>query len=228
MPRFAQVLSIAACLTATSPVLAETTETTLQEPSIIGASDPAADRGTDDGSPATLIGPGDRVAIGGFGSLGMRYARMLDRNTALPCADGGLLIDHAMSIGAGGCGLATAVDADAVTSRPLVEGRFNFGYGGGIVRYHFLSRELVNVSIGTMVGGGAIVFEEINREDDDPYVDTVFVFEPEAGVHLNVTRWMRVSAVGSYRLVGGADTEDVSNGDLSGIAAGGSVQFGWF
>ena len=198
----------------------------LLDPGVPSQPDPSTDRGVSD-APDVLLGPGDRVTFTGFGGFDARYSRMLGLNAGVVCVEGGVILNHALSLGIGGCGLASYVGAEDVAGLSRADGRMEFGYGGAAIRYHLMSKEVVNVSIGALLGAGTITFDE-DTQGDDSYTDNVFVFEPQLGVHLNVTRWMRVAATGGYRLVSGVETEGMDNGDLSNLAVGGNVQFGWF
>jgi hypothetical protein len=111
----------------------------------------------------------------------------------------------------------------------------HFGYGGAIVRYHFFSQEMTNVSVGALLGAGGLViatWDGEGRDWDADYShkrsDAVFVFEPQVGGHMNVTRWLRVGISAGYRLVSGVNTEGLSSGDLAGPTLGGTVMGGWF
>lgn len=113
--------------------------------------------------------------------------------------------------------------------------RINLGYGGLKLRYHFLSRQVVNVAIGATIGGGGV---QVSPWDHDAEPDdgnpprmrgSFFVFEPEAAVYVNFTRWARAGLVGGYRIASGLEKNAyVNNSDVSGINAGATLQFGWF
>jgi len=217
---------IAIALVAVPYTAAAQTPSAVADPGSPTHADPTFDRGAPDG-PDVLLGPGDRLTFTGFGGMDVRYSRMLDRDAAFVCVEGGMILDHALSIGIAGCGLANEVDAADATGRPYADGRIDLGYGGAAIRYHFMAKEMVNLSVGAIVGAGTISFDD-GAQDDDEYTDGVFVFEPQVGVHLNVTRWMRLAATGGYRVVRGVETDNMDDGALSNLAVGGNVQFGWF
>lgn len=182
----------------------------------------------DPDAPATLIGSSDRITLGGFGGVGAYYSRVAGNNAALVCGEGALLINHAFSVGAGGCGLASEINV-RVTTPAGGRDRLHFGYGGFIGRYHFFSREVVNVSLGAMIGAGGLYVGPLDHDfDTDHSSDTMFVFQPEIGVNLNITRWFRAGVTGGYRAVGGVDTDYLTEAKLSGPVAGAHLQFGWF
>jgi hypothetical protein len=186
-----------------------------------------------DGGPRTLFEANGRHAFGGFGGLDVAYTRFAGIDASQICGEGAFLVDHALSIGGAGCGIAARIDAQQYGSVIHAPGdRLEFGYGGLALRYHFFAREMFNVSVGTVIGAGAVSIT--NRAYDDGYhdghaksIDAVFVMEPRVIAFLNLTRWARVGVFGGYRIVTGSDTLNLPSSDLGGPTAGGTVQFGW-
>jgi hypothetical protein len=180
-------------------------------------------------------GHGD-YAFGGMGGVGVMYTRIAGKNAPLVCGEGAVIIDHALTLGGGGCGLPRLLKArDYSFADYDADDRMTFGYGGAIIRYHFRSRQLVNYSVGALVGAGGLTTGSWSKKDGDwennfkdQRNDAVFVFEPQAGAHINITRWLRAGAVVGYRLVSGVDTKGLSSSQLSGVTAGGQLQAGWF
>lgn len=185
--------------------------------------------------PATLFGNSNRHEIGGFGALEGGYTRMVGRDLSLWCVEGAFIVDHTVSVGGAACGVAPRISGSAygdVVHAP--DDRLEIGYGGLAVRYHLLSRELMNVSLGATIGGGAVA---ITNRSDVAYpggrnyaksTDGFFSLEPRMAGYLNLTRWARVGAFIGYRFAGGIDTANLSSKDISGPTLGGTVQFGWF
>jgi len=180
---------------------------------------------SEDEPPATLFGGDQAVVFGGFGGLNVRYTRVLGNDAVWVGGEGALLLNHAFSVGAGGGGIANEIN-------PTKQTRLDFGYGGLILRYHFFSSEIVNFAVGGLIGAGSIGVHDRNLDADqvdwEEVGETVFVFEPELGLYLNVTRWMRIGLTGGYRFVSGVEKNDLSETDVRGAAGGGAVQFGWF
>jgi hypothetical protein len=87
-----------------------------------------------------------------------------------------------------------------------------------------------------MIGGGGLA-QSYNRWDDDNdwqddgdhhfAEDRFFVVQPTAHAELNVTHWMRLRGTVGYRWTSGI-SKDYSDGDFSGLVAGGGVIFGGF
>lgn len=176
-------------------------------------------------APETLFGGDKEVVFGGFGGLNVRYTRVLGHDSVWVGGEGALLLNHAFSVGGGGGGIANEI-------HPTTGTRLEFGYGGLILRYHFFSSEIVNFAVGGLIGAGSIgvIDRDVAREDVkwEEVGEAVFVLEPELGLFLNITRWMRVGVTGGYRFVSGVEKNDLSETDVRGAAGGGAIQFGWF
>ncbi len=191
-----------------------------------------------DKGPATLINPAANYAIGALGGLGVNYTRMVGKDAASVCLEAGVIIDHALSLGGGGCGIVTRASAEAYGPEPHdANDRLNFGYGGAIVKYHFFSREVANLSVGALLGAGGVSIATYEGpgwpdEDDDDYhhkrTEAVFVFEPQVGGYVNLTRWLRAGVTAGYRVVSGVDTQGLDESDFRGPSIGGQMQAGWF
>jgi hypothetical protein len=203
-------------------------------PTLAEAAPPPPPRRTE---PATLFDSTTDFAIGGFGGLAVQYTRFAGTNAAQVCLEGALIIDHALTFGGGGCGITSMVDGTGYGEAPHYDDdRLTFGYGGAIIRYHFLSRELANVSIGALIGAGGVTVGRWGGSSGNDWEENfterrseaVFVFEPQLGGHLNITRWMRVGASAGYRLVGGTEMKGLSSSDLNGPTLGGHLHLGWF
>lgn len=197
------------------------------------APSPPPKQKTYDGPP-TLIDFSIDYAIGGYGGVGVMYTRFVNSGVPQVCGEGAVLLDHVLEIGGGGCGITASVDASAYGPEPHQSGdRMRFGYGGGLIRYHFFSHSKVNLGVGALIGAGGISIGVPNDNDDTgEYThlrsEAVFVFEPHVGAYSNVTRWLRIGAIVGYRLVSGVDMKNLSNSDFSAPTLGGVVQGGWF
>ncbi len=198
------------------------------------ASPPPAPRPKDD-APATLFASGQDYAIGGFGGLGVMYTRFAGSDRPLVCGEGAVIIDHRFTLGGGGCGIAAMMDGSKYGNHGTGD-RMSFGYGGAIVRYHFFSRKALNVAVGGLIGAGGLEIASYKGTGDTSdwnnyngkHPDVVFVVEPQIGGYANLTRWLRVGAVGGFRFVSGVDTKGLKASDLMGPTLGGQIQGGWF
>jgi hypothetical protein len=196
------------------------------------AAAPAGAQPSAAGAPPT----GDQVLVsrhvqnGGYGGPDVRFTRLTGDFAVLIGARGGWIINHSFRLGAAGYGSASRRLPAGYT---LPSGRaagLEFGYGG--VDFGWVSQpsRLVHLTLGTLVGGGAVGYNDPAHRDEGwtgPR-DGFFVVEPAAEAELNVTRNVRVGVGGSYRFVTGARLASVRNADLSGPAGTLTVRFGRF
>jgi hypothetical protein len=91
----------------------------------------------------------------------------------------GLMMDHKFLIGVGGYGLATPE-------------YIPMGYGGIVMEYLPWSDRVAHISFAGLVGAGGL------------YANSFFVAEPEVRLNVNVNKWLRLTAGGGYRFIGGA------------------------
>lgn len=179
--------------------------------------------------PPTLLGS-KQVHVGGYGGPAISYTRVLDSHGVLVGGEAALLVDHRLAIGGAGYGLVNRVRGpDAADG---TESRLQMGYGGLMVRYHVLTGTLVYFSAGTLIGAGGVAFTEYDGtdwddEDFDHDENSFFVLEPALGVHMNLTRWARLSLTAAYRVVNGVETRGLDDSDISGPSFGANMQFGW-
>jgi hypothetical protein len=188
---------------------------------------------TDSGAPATLFASNSK--LDGYGALGVMYTRFAGRDAAELCGEGGLTIDRTLTLGLAGCGIARTIKTTKLDPTEDARYRTAFGYGGAVVRYHFFSQKVYNLSLGTVIGAGMVAADDWDEHHDDranndgPHrVDWVFIVEPQIGGYVNVVRWLRMGATVGYRFVSGVDTKGLSASDLAAPTVGLQAQVGWF
>jgi hypothetical protein len=184
---------------------------------------------TQDDRPPLLFG--DDFDVGGYGGLDVMYSRMFGQSGALVGLSGALLLDHRLSLGVAGYGWTNSQSAppDAFGNPQ----RFETGYGGFTVRYQvYLPNAPVYVSVGALLGGGAIGVVNDEDEDfdfDDEGREDVFaVVQPDVALHANLTSWMRLGVTAGYRFTSGVDKHGYDESDVNGVVVGGQLQFGAF
>jgi hypothetical protein len=174
--------------------------------------------------PETLLG--DNVEHGGYGGPVIRLSGINGQFGIFVGGHGGWIIDHRFVIGGGGYGLVgNTLDVPYVSP---FGGRsyLTFGYGGLEVQYIGQPVKLVHFTVFTLVGAGGANYRAggTTMLDSDP----LFVAEPGAGVEVNLTRTIRLSAGATYRLVRGVTLPGLTNGDLSGPSGFIGLGFGHF
>ena len=173
------------------------------------------------------------VTTGSFGGPVVKYTSLRDQGALMVGGRGGWIINHSLSIGGGGYGVVTEVNApsEALPGEGPLD--IEFGYGGLELEYTVHPHAIGHWSIYTLVGGGSANYVKdvgpVSKSHDQVSdSDTVFVVEPAIKAELNVTPWMRVTTGVSYRMVRGVNQVMLRNKDLSGIAGSLGFKFGKF
>jgi hypothetical protein len=145
--------------------------------------------------------------FGVYAGLGTRYTRLAGAGGFLIAPEAGFLLDRRLALGLqAGAGWS---DGDGDRTR--------LGYALLFARYHFrCDSSIVCLSLAAAGGPGAV---------DGGGSDAVLLFEPQLGVHLMATRFLRFGADLGYRLVASADDDA---GHLRGVSTGLNIQLGWF
>jgi hypothetical protein len=169
---------------------------------------------------------GDR-RHGGFGAPVVKFTEIDSRFGVLVGGRGGWIIDGSIVIGGGGYALANGTNFEHVTNGAGDPGGIEMGYGGLELGYVLRPDERVHLSLGLLIGGGGLAWEE-DSPGDDRADDAFFVAEPEVDAVVNVTRSFRVGVGVSYRLARGVELLDLRDGDVSGLAAVLAFNFGGF
>lgn len=179
----------------------------------------------------TLI-KGD-VTRGGFGGPVVKYTLIHDHSALMVGGRGGWIFNHSLVLGGGGYGVATEVDAPKGVLPEEGPLDIEFGYGGFEVEYIVHSNSLTHFSLYTLIGAGDNHYvkdvgpvTESNQTTGES--DFVYVLEPAVCGELNVTKWFRLNAGVSYRLVMGVDQVGLESSDFSGPAANLTFKFGRF
>lgn len=105
------------------------------------------------------------------------------------------------------------------------------GHGGLWAGYHFPSHRLVHLYTSLKVGGGGTGTTDFDDDwdFDDNWEDATLVIVPEAGLELNVARWMRLSGTVGYRFVEGFDGwGNYGKNDLNAPVFALTLRLGWF
>ena len=181
----------------------------------------------DDGPPLVF---GRDFEIGGYGGVDVAYTQMFGQNGAVVGLQGALLLDHHLSLGLAGYGWTNSQDAPPnAFGEPQ---RFETGYGGVTVRYSLYTPHVpVYLTVGALIGGGAIALQardEDDRFDDAEDQDVFAVVQPDVTLHANLTHWMRLGLTAGYRLTTGVDRMGFEEKDINGLVLGGQLQFGRF
>jgi hypothetical protein len=105
-------------------------------------------------------------------------------------------------------------------AEPIEGNRFTLKYHGIMLGIAPGAHKVAHPRITMLIGGGKA------RLDGGP-TDRVFVFQPSAGLEINVFGWFRVGAEGGYRIVANENLPGLSARDLSSPFAQLDLRFGF-
>jgi hypothetical protein len=186
-------------------------------------------------APQTLFSMGaGKTTFSGYGAPVYKLGRLKGEYAHYAGLKGGLIVNDSFVIGFAGYGLAHPDRRESYTGREYTEYPYiGFGYGGALVEYTFLPKNLFNFTIGTTIGGGGLEYYEQRDKDDDTERsgkhNSFFVIEPEVSAHINLTRFCKIGAGVSYRYVNGISGDpDFDDSDFSGLHGNVMVSLGWF
>lgn len=156
------------------------------------------------------------VEHGGGGGPVVKLTSLNNTFCVLTGGYGGWIIDHTFLLGGGGYGLATDV---------FVSGnKLQFGYGGLVAEYIYMSDALLHFKAGALIGAGSAHYDP-----DGSDAKGFFVIEPGIDAEINITSFFRVNAGVSYRIVIGATgIAGLNDSLLSGLAGEIVAKFGMF
>jgi hypothetical protein len=173
-----------------------------------------------------------RFFVSGYGGLSFQLSTTSRRLSILNGFQGGLLLGERLSIGVAYRRLAHRVGPDI---RGTNGNRYQLGmmYGGGELGVVIVRHGRFEMGIESLFGMGVgCVNQKIRREGhtETRCIDAVrmFVIEPGAFMHFNLTNWMRLGLDGGYRFVVRESFKPPNDFRLSGPYFGMNLEFGWF
>lgn len=185
----------------------------------------------------TLFGSAEEIEHGGYGSVDLKVGEFLGQTGVLAGFRGCWTINHTFSMGFAGYWLFTAPDKTIETIQYEPENYYmRTGYGGLFLEYAHKPNNAVHFTLNALVGAGGAFYTRswrdlINDNWDDWWVydnSAYFIFEPGAGVELNMTKFFRIELGASYRIVEWVDLEQTVDSDLEGASFNLSFKFGSF
>ena len=84
-----------------------------------------------------------KYEFGGFGGPVFKFSTVADEFAFIVGGRGGWIINHAISLGGGGYGLAQESVFEGIPGSPYMQ----FGYGGGIIEFIYKSKKLIHFSV---------------------------------------------------------------------------------
>ncbi|MDN5201733.1 hypothetical protein QQ008_10180 [Fulvivirgaceae bacterium BMA10] len=186
----------------------------------------------DDQEIKTLLG--SKTKVSWFGSVDLKTTRFVKNTNLMVGGHGGVILDNRFMLALGGYGIATATGFNGlVESDELV---LQGGYGGILIGYSLLPREIVHVNFPVLIGGGG--FQVYTKDDNNnfgpSFIDELieskgfFIVEPGVEVEVNIVRFFKIALGASYRYIEGAKLDNVNNEELNDWSANLSFKFGKF
>lgn len=167
---------------------------------------------------------------GGYGAPVVKFSSISNNFAVFVGGQGGWIINHKLVLGAGGYGLVTDHRLPSSYDRRDDSDKLSVGYGGLFFGYIDDSDRIIHPTIQLLIGGGSL---EPRKEGDDMYHDTndydaFFVLEPQMGVEVNFTTFLRLEMSLSYRWVNGVEKYGYADSDISGPSGTLVFKFGRF
>ncbi|MDQ1267322.1 MAG: hypothetical protein QG635_2476, partial [Bacteroidota bacterium] len=102
--------------------------------------------------------------------------------------------------------------------------------GGVYVEYINSTKSALHFTVGGLIGGGSTSANGSGFDRGISESSPFFVIEPALSAEINMTRFVRIAAGASYRVILGADMDDdvFKSTDLSGPSVNLTFKFGWF
>lgn len=171
---------------------------------------------------------------GGYAGISFGYTEIGGQEAIIMGARGSWIIGHSFGIGMGGYGFLNDPVFD-----PADNLFYNLtgGYGGLVLEPIIAGRWPVHLSLPVTLGAGAVartaytedLFSSMEPEEAFLVESSLFVVaEPGAELEFNLTRWLRLSAYGSYRFTSNINMLDVPQDALRNWNVGMCIKVGAF
>lgn len=161
--------------------------------------------------------------MGGFGGPIVSWSHTNNR-TGFGVGGGGGVVFEQFFIGLFGM-------AETFENVTIGQPQLATGYGGLWLGVTTPSHKLVHAYLSAKLAGGSVGVTNFKDDwpDEHNWEDLTFVAIPEAGVEVNVARWMRVGGSVGYRFVSGFEGwGSYGKKDLNAPVLNLTLRFGWF
>lgn len=163
------------------------------------------------------------LRISGMGGPFMHFSVIDGQFAHFMGGGGGVIINDFVF---GGYGQGTT---NMLTPKDLVyydDLELEFGFGGLMFGYTFLSNRAVHPAVYLHTGWGDLEMKDYRGNTD--IRDNVFVLMPSLEVEFNFARFFKLGAGACYRFASDVDMPLYKNSDFGGPGAFLSFRFGWF
>jgi hypothetical protein len=157
------------------------------------------------------------AATGFYGAPEVRLGTVRNIAGVFVGGRGGWIFDRAYAVGLGGYILTSDVNARSPDSTG--QNRMGTSYGGLDFEYFVSTDGVFHVTAQTLVGAGAVSYQQQPYTNERPRLDSFFILEPGLMLDVSVTKVVRLGLGVSYRFVQGLSSHLAINSDLTGPSA---------
>lgn len=173
-----------------------------------------------------------RVHHGGYGGPESKITTLTGDVAFLLGGQAGWVIDKRLVLGMAGYGLVTTHTPAEQLQSPTGPSRIDLGYGGARAAWIFAPAQLVHFTVGALIGAGGVGVStkdpSANNGRRSHDAEAFFAFEPQGEVEVNLFRYLRVAASGSFRYLSDTGKPGLHASDLSGPSASLALKIGYF
>ena len=108
------------------------------------------------------------------------------------------------------------------------EHELDMGYGGLWLGYIYRPTKVVHLNFSLPIGGGSASFDRVGDGFSADITDAIFVINPNLGMELNLTKWMKFTANAGYMLAMGLDNDYIASDALNSPNLTLGFKFGYF
>lgn len=176
--------------------------------------------------------------IGWWISPDFAYTQIDNRTAWLGGLSAGIIINHNVSIGLGGYGIANSNQLKFSGIVDTADVYLYGGYGGLKLEYRFYPTKVIHFAFPVLIGGGSAAYTTWQYDNYDPYDDddedyryawdNFFVIEPGVALGINLLDWLRFDVGASYRYIPGLTLPKTDSNMLCGFSGNFSLKFGKF
>ena len=171
---------------------------------------------------------------GGYAAFSLGYSQIDGKDAFVAGGRAAFIFDQAFAVGLGGYGFVNDFYyKDVIDGDPVNIGLAG-GYGGLVIEPIIGPRMPVHLSFPVLFGIGGVALVEDDNWWNDHYhsysseSDVYLVFEPAVELELNLTKFLRVAAYGSYRLTSDIELDGTDPDALNGLNIGMTFKIGKF
>lgn len=155
---------------------------------------------------------------GGFGGPVLRMGTISGDNLYGGGGKGAWLINHTFYLG----GAAYGGYFESGDTKNVL------AYSGMMLGFIGLPHKTIHYTLELLIADGDLIDIEDFDSDIANVGDSLIVLEPSAYLSINLSSFSTLNIGVAYRFVSGSETENLSNGDLSGVTGEINVMFGKF